>query len=176
MPYDEKPPKLTLVNLATGKSLETQFLPEELEEATGTNFAKLTVPGLSHQRKHFINTDDCRYTFTMYNHCIGKGAAALKSLLDARGFLKAACHPRRNTGESDRDGPPRLLLVWPNFISVQVRLMSPLTFKFSKFNKFGTPIAYAASVVMEEQRDAFVGMEDILADMDADSLDDDGGA
>jgi len=164
MTYANRPPRLTLVNIATTEHLEAQFNPTELEEALGANFARLTVPGLSHQRKQFINTEDDKFTFSIFNHCIGEGPEGQARMLKTRSWLRALVHPRRTGG--DRDGSPRTLLIWPGFLSIVCRLTS-LGFKYTQFNRMtGAPIAYTASLTMEEQRDSFVGMEDVLVEND----------
>jgi hypothetical protein len=55
-----------------------------------------------------------------------------------------------------------VLFIWPTFISLTCILRN-LRFTYTQFNKNGSPIAWKAKITLEEIRDVFVSMEDILA-------------
>jgi hypothetical protein len=154
-------PRMVLVNMVTGEARTPQFNPAEFEEKLGATYADLQVPGLSHKVKHFINTENTAYSFELFYHCLdGSGAAGLKAILDDRKFLHALVHPWRSDGIK-RGGAPRTLFIWPKLISLTC-IVKTLTFKYTMFNQEGSPVAYTAKVELEEIRDVFVGMDDIL--------------
>lgn len=160
--FDVRSPRMVLVNMVTGEARTPQFNPSEFEEKLGTIYAKLTVPGLSHEVQHFINTVNTTYTFELFFHCLdGSGPAGLEAILADRRFLHALTHPRRGGG-IERGGAPRVLFIWPKLISLTCR-MADLTFTYTMFNSEGAPTAFKVKVVLEEIRDVFVGMDDILA-------------
>jgi hypothetical protein len=161
MAFDDKAPKMILANMTTGESHEAQFNPEQFNESIGVNYAKLQVPGLSHSRKHFINTEDVKFDFELWYHAVGGTAADLATILEHRKFLYALTHPWRADG-INRGGPPRVLFIWPTFISLTC-VITGLTFNYTQFSKAGAPIAWKAKVTLEEIRDTFVSMEDILS-------------
>lgn len=160
-PVTLRAPAMTLVNMVTGDARTAQFNPTELEEALGATYAKHQVPGLSHQRKHFINTDDVTFNFELFYHAMSGKASDLQAILDDRKFLYALAHPRRAGGIS-KGGAPRALFIWPTFISLTC-VITKLTFKYTHFNSAGSPTRWSARVTLEEIRDEFVGMDDILA-------------
>ncbi len=102
-----------------------------------------------------------KFTFDLFYHCVdGSGPAGLQAILDDRKFLYSLTHPWR-ADSIQRGGAPRVLFIWPTFISLTCVITS-LSFQYTLFNKQGAPIAYKASVGLEEIRDVFVSMEDIL--------------
>lgn len=157
-----KAPPMFFVNLRTNDFLEAQFNPAEFEEVLGTNWAKQTIPGLSHQVKQFIHTEDVKFDLELFYHAKTDGGqiAALKDLHKARLFLYSACHPRRANSIAG-GGSPRIVFCWPNMISLQC-VLTNLRLNYVDFNIQGTPTALRAKVSMEEIRDAHVTMEDIL--------------
>jgi hypothetical protein len=155
-------PRMVLVNMVTGDARTPQFNPSEFEEKLGATYADLQVPGLSHKVQHFINTENVKYSFDLMYHCLdGSGPDGLAAILEDRKFLYALVHPWRADGIK-RGGAPRVLFIWPKLISLTCVVKS-LSFKYTMFNLEGSPIAYNAKVELEEIRDVFVGMDDILA-------------
>jgi hypothetical protein len=57
----ERAPQMILGNMTTGEARAAQFNPEQFEEGFGVNYASLPVVGLSHTRKHYINTEDVKF-------------------------------------------------------------------------------------------------------------------
>lgn len=158
-----KPATMLLVNLANNQTLQPQFNPTEFEEKLGATWAKLAVPGLSHQVKQFSNTIDVTYDFELFYRVSDGGPDELKRVLQARLFLYAACHPRASATTINGAGPPRLLFVWPELISLSC-VITALSFKYTMFNRNGNPIAYTAKVTLEEIRDVMITMEEVLAE------------
>lgn len=161
--FATKPPSMTLVNMVTTDSLEVQFNPEQLTEVLGANYAKLTVPGLSHQRKHFVYTEEPAYSFDLFNNSLDSGyngLTAMQAIRSDRRFLYSLVHPWRSDGIA-RGGAPRVLFIWPQLVSLPVKIMK-LSFKYTQFNKNAAPCAWTCGVQLEVDRDAFVSMEDIL--------------
>jgi hypothetical protein len=155
-----RPPRMTITNVVTGEFCEPQYNPAEFQEKLGATYAKLAIPGLSQQVKHFTNTDDITYSMTFDFDCKGMGPGGLKALLDARTFFRALVHPTRASA-IDRGGPPRALFIWPNFMSLTCVLTS-CTLNYTEFSIQATPSRMSAQVTLEEIRDKFVSMEDIL--------------
>ena len=52
----QRPARMSIANVATGESVDAQFNPADFEEALEVNWARQTVPGLSHQPLQFVNT------------------------------------------------------------------------------------------------------------------------
>lgn len=160
---DTSPPaRMSLVNLVTGDERVAQYNPEELEEKIGVAFADLQVPGLSHKRSHFLNTENVTFSFELFYSCVnGSGPAGLQAMKEDRKFIYALTHPWRADG-IERGGSPRVLFVWPQLVSLTCKVRN-VTFRYTSFNKEGAPTRWSAKMELFEIRDAFVGMEDILS-------------
>lgn len=151
---------MILVDMATGESRTAQFNPAELNETISVNYTKIVVPGLSHTRKHYINTDDVKYDFELFAHCLdGSGPDGLNAIQEDRRFLYSLTHPRG--AQSIREGgPPRVLFIWPKLISLTC-VVTGLAFNYTMFNAWGAPVAWKAKVTLEQIRDAFVSSAEI---------------
>lgn len=161
MPDLISPTRMQLTNLATNDTLSVQFNPTEFEEALGANYAKLAVPGLSHQVLQYGYTENVTYNLELFNNAVGNGAEGRDRIMAARTFLYAAVHPQSDVSGIRKAGAPRILFSWPDTIALTC-VITKLSFRYTNFDFFGRPSAYTASVALEEVRDSFVSMNDIL--------------
>jgi hypothetical protein len=155
------PSRMSIANVSTGDSVDAQFNPTELEESLEVNWARQTVPGLSHQPLQFVNTGNVKFTLELNFETQDPGAD-LDQLLRARRFLQSLCYPRRGAADVASGGPPRALFVWPTIVSLTCVITS-LTFKYSRFNVAGTPVQFTAKIGLEEIRDVRLLSEEVLA-------------
>lgn len=158
----QKPARMSIANVATGESVEAQFNPTDFEEALEVNWARQTVPGLSHQPLQFVNTGNVRFTLEL-NFEAQDPNSNLEQMHFARRFLQSLCYPRRGAEDVVGGGPPRALFVWPTVISLTC-VVTALSFKYGRFNLEGTPVQFMAKVTLEEIRDVRLLSEDVLAD------------
>lgn len=154
------PQRATLVNMALDQTLEAQFNPTELQETIGVNYARLVVPGLSHQVMQYVHTENVTYDFELFYDATDLGIQGVEAIIDARNFLYAACHPKALPGRIVGGGAPQILFVWPNMVSLMC-VMTKLQFRYTRFNKVLEPTAYTANVTLEEVRASLVSMEDV---------------
>jgi hypothetical protein len=157
----QTPARMSIANVSSGESIEAQFNPAELEEALEVNWARQTVPGLSHQPLQFVNTGNLKFTLELLFEAQNP-ASDVDRNLRARRFLHSLCYPRRGAADVVGGGPPRVLFVWPTFVSLTCMIAS-LSFKYSRFNLAGTPIHFTARIALEEIRDVRLLSEDVLA-------------
>lgn len=157
-----RPTRMSIANTATGDSIEAQFNPSDFEEALEVNWARLTVPGLSHQPMQFINTGNVKFNLELNFDAAGD-TTGIEQFKLARRFLQSLCYPRRGAQDVIGGGPPRALFVWPNVVSL-TSVLTGLSFKYGRFNIEGTPIQYTAKVALEEIRDVRLLSEDVLSD------------
>lgn len=149
-------PLMTLVNIRTNETFEVQFNPTQLEEVVGVNYARQTVPGLSHQVMQFVHTENEKFSFELFFEAT-RGASSVAQqarIMDARRFLLSLTHPRR-LGGLVGGGAPRALFVWPSFISLSC-VVTNLKFSYNRFNLAGAPCQFLATVSLEEIRDVHV--------------------
>ena len=157
----QTPARMSIANVSSGESIEAQFNPTELEEALEVNWARQTVPGLSHQPLQFVNTGNLKFTLELQFEAQNT-ATDVDRNLQARRFLQSLCYPRRGAANVIGGGPPRVLFVWPTFVSLTCVIAS-LSFKYSRFNLAGTPVQFTAKVALEEIRDVRLLSEEVLA-------------
>jgi hypothetical protein len=158
----QKPARMSIANVSTGDSVDAQFNPTELEETLEVNWARLTVPGLSHQPLQFVNTGNTKMSFELHFEAQDP-TTSLDQLLRDRRFLQSLCYPRRGASTVAAGTPPRALFIWPNMVSLTC-VVTALSFRYTRFNLEGTPIEFACRVSLEEIRDVRLFSEDVLND------------
>lgn len=158
----QRPARMSIANVATGESVEAQFNPTEFEEALEVNWARQTVPGLSHQPMQFVNTGNARFTLDL-NFDARDATTTIEDVLYARRFLQSLCYPRRGAEDVAGGGPPRALFVWPNVVALTC-VLTGVSLKYGRFALDGTPTQFTAKVALEEIRDVRLLSEDVLAD------------
>lgn len=156
----QTPARMSIADMSSGESIEAQFNPTELEESLEVNWARQTVPGLSHQPLQFVNTGNLKFTVEL--QFVAQSAAELEHALAARRFLQSLCYPRRSATNIAGGGPPRVLFVWPTFIALTSVIVS-LSFKYARFNLAGAPVGFTAKLGLEEIRDVRLLSEDVFA-------------
>jgi hypothetical protein len=149
------PARMTLTNLANGVRKEAQFNPSELAEKIAVVWTKMTVPGHSHQPKHFTNTGNQGWDLDLFFDAHDIVGAGNDHVITKR-FLYSLCYPRREGG-----GPPRVLLVWPNVVS-QVVTLESMTIRNSLFFQNGSVAQFVATCSFEEIRDTKLFSDDVL--------------
>jgi len=152
---------MTIANVSTGESVEAQFNPTEFEEALEVNWARLTVPGLSHQPLQYVNTGNAKFTLEL-NFEAQDPTTDLEQIHRTRRFLLSLCYPRRGAADVASGGPSRALFIWPSVVSLTC-VITALSFKYGRFNLEGTPVQFTAKVGLEEIRDVRLVSEDVLA-------------
>ena len=157
----QRPPRLTLANLATGDSIEAQFNPAGFEEAIEVNWARLKIPGLSHERLHFVHTGNLKLSLELTFDALDP-ATTLDTILQARRFLMSLCYPLAGEDVASTS-PPRVLVVWPATVSLTC-VVGSLSFKYARFNIQSVPVQFTARIALEEIRDVRLTSDEVLAD------------
>jgi hypothetical protein len=178
-----RPARMYITNISSGETVHAQFNPTEFQEALEVNWARQTVPGLSHQPLQFVHTSNSKFTIDLYFNAqdgtsesgtsqatgpdfvtklapIGGLAQRLNQIHDTRRFLQSLCYPRRGAATVFAGGPPRVLFVWPQVVSLQC-ILTGLSFRYTRFNIDGTPVEFTASVSLEEIRDVRLLSEEV---------------
>jgi len=153
--------RMTITSLSDPRSvMEPQFNPSQFTEQLKVNYARNEIPGLSHHQMQYISTTNSKLSLDLFFDADTMEQAARNMI--ARKFLLASCYPRRPVGDLLIGGPPRLLFMWPGFISLTCGIMS-LGFTYQRFAPSGIPVEFMASVVIEEIRDMRLIQDDVLA-------------
>lgn len=159
----QRPSRLAIANINTAETLGLQYNPAELEEQLGVNYARVTVPGLSHQVMQFVYTENLVLTFDLTFDALSQMDQFDADDADnARRFLHALCYPQQGDGMRDI-APARTLFLWPNLFSLTT-VITKLKIKHQRFSRNGQPTYFVASVTLEEIRDFRITSGEILAD------------
>lgn len=159
IPYGGVPvAKMYLVNLHTGIERAVQFNPTEFSRTLEVEYAKQTVPGLSHRVMQYVSTSNSSFSLELFFDADNRNQ--ILQNLATRRFIESLCYPRGVNSIVD-GGPPRVLFVWPTFISLTTLIIN-VTETFTKFASDGTPIGFTLAVTLEETRDVRLLSDDVI--------------
>lgn len=168
---NQHPEKMYVQSMEPGlPTLTAQYNPEELKERITASYDRVRVPGLGHEPLQYMNTKNAEYKLSLFFSAIGKldhhsvlvdMDKVLEDMEYARRYLTAHCYPRGKAGTVHQREPSRVLLVWPNALSLQC-VITDLEFTFTEFGLSGKPIAFTVDVTFEEVRDRSITMQDVL--------------
>ncbi len=139
-------------------TLTAQFNPTEFEEELKVEWARLMSVGLSYKWLQYVATDNTSLSFELLFDA-GQPGSSLDTVAKARRFLRSMCFPRRGASSIREGQIPRLLFVWPNFITLSA-VMCDLKFKFDQFALSGQVTRFTARVKIEEISDVRTYLED----------------
>ncbi len=153
------PMVMYLSDLKTLETMQAQFNPAEFTESVKVVWARLSPPGLSHERLHYDHTENYKASFELtYDALVQTGD--VDDNLDARKFLMSLCYARRGARTVSDGAPPRVLFVWPEMVSITA-VITDLKFKNTRFNRVGSATFFKVDVSLEEIRDERLFSEDV---------------
>lgn len=165
------PAKMTIVNVddPRGSRIIAQFNPTEFTESVSVEYSRQKVVGLSHQPLQYVNTGNDALGFDLFFNA--EDIEQLKRNMFSRKFLLSVAYPRRTAQLVTGGGPPRLMFIWPGFISLTCVLIG-VSFTYQRFAATGHPLEFTASVTLEEIRDIRLLSDEVLGSPgDIDNLD-----
>lgn len=149
--------KVTLVNLRTMEEQPVLANPTELETAIDVGWNNLIVPGLSHEPMQYKNTGNVGFTLTLECSEFDFDSIVLD---DHERFLTSLCYPEYDANSILEGAPPRVLVVWPKVLSMQIVVMS-LRIKRTQFASDGRALRFVATVAVAEIRDVRLSAGDV---------------
>lgn len=115
---DSRPPRVSMVNLATGDEFEFLFNPQTFDEKLEAKFNRTVVNGLSHERLSYINTSNNVIPLELYmsqmaqDHLTGRAGSRPYIATEAKRWLQSLVYPVEDQ-DYGYTGPPQVLFVWP---------------------------------------------------------------
>lgn len=166
----KKPERLSLTNLDTGEGFFCMFNPNQWEEQVNVNWNRQAVPGLSHQPLQYGYTENFQFDLDLFlrgetpgevnqEPTKDKEVKGLAGILDFRKFLMSLVYPRLSTTVGG-SGPPRVLVVWPNVLTMTCVARS-YRVQHTRFNTLGTTVEYGATMGFEEHRNKRITSEEV---------------
>jgi hypothetical protein len=156
--YARRPPKVELVNLDTLESVQCQFNPASLERSITINYSRITVPGLSHQILQYSSTSNFKLPGLQFR--FEQVLDRAYSLSNFVGFMHSFTASPLGTSGVVSTRPPRILFVWPHFITMEAVVLS-IKEKYDMFFTDGTPRSLVVTLDFEEIRDFRLYSEDL---------------
>lgn len=162
MSYDEAmqltpAARMKVANLVTLEDVEVMFNPTEWEHLIELNWQRFTVPGLSHQPKHYVNTNNA--TFPMEFFYRATTLKQLDEMRDKMRFFESLCYPvAAQTVVSG--GPPRVLFRWPKTAAI-IATINSLSQRFVLFTREGRPRVARVRIEFEEIRSIRLLSDDV---------------
>ena len=128
----KEPARAYLSNIGTGEIGYMMLNPDELRETHKANYHRRRSPGLSHQRLNYMDNDNVKLSFkAVFDEFVymdrgiatpGIGQATdITEVERSRRFLLSLINQNRGQ-RLPQAAPPAVLFVWPDFISMRVRL------------------------------------------------------
>lgn len=155
-----RPPRCVLVNVSTGESMPSLFNPTQLTEKLQVNWNRQVVPGLSHQVLQFQSTSNRQLTGVEFylDRFFATEQPGDPNILEFRAFLRALTVPPALTEGVLATAPPRVLVVWPNVLTIEC-VVASIDFQYRQLAVDSSVLVYAASVTFEEILDTRVTSE-----------------
>jgi hypothetical protein len=170
--------RLYLVHLRTGDTVGAQFNPTEVQEALEVVWTNIEIPGESHEPMEYDRTKNQMLDFelgfdaesgqsvSIINTSQGQSSQFIGNVSDVnlvRRWLFACCYPNeRAQGQKDM-APSRILVVWPGFYSLAMRLRRVQITNRQWESTSGPPVKFTAKLTFEADSDRRLYYEDILA-------------
>lgn len=157
-----EPVKMRIINLDDPSIfIEPEYNPTELREKLAANWAKVTIPGMSHRRRQYIDTDNNSFSFTLHYDSTDRTPDEHNLFLVQRSFLLAHCYARRGATTITDGAPPRVIFVWPG-LARMVSIIEDLDFVYLKFNRLLEPTLWEVTIQLSEIRDRRLFFDDVL--------------
>ena len=119
-------PKLLLVDMASGDEFEAPFNPTELVTTVVAKWAKLLPIGHTTSRMHYEGTESPSFPIDLLLWLKAvenePGSGFLRDIQEIQRFLLSLMYPAEMASTVHSSAPPRVLVIWPNEVSMVVRV------------------------------------------------------
>lgn len=134
----------SLVDLDTQEVFRFEWLPNEIKQVIRAKRSKQQIPGLSHRRSQFINTDSQGIQFSLVFEALQHGGP--EKIDEARQWLFSLLYPKRSNYIHGA-GQPKVLLNIPGNLNVtghveEVEITQELLFDDGRLRRFTAAIVF----------------------------------
>lgn len=154
-----QPVRVSITNLRTLETKEVLANPRELEIAVDVEWTEQKVPGLSHVPLQYENTGNVGFPLELY---LSEYQYSKEVVDDWRNFLWAFAYPDYDASDILEGAPARMMIVWPNVLSLTCVLRS-IRMKHVSFALDGRATRSIATIQTNEIRDVRIGASDVRA-------------
>ena len=136
-----------LIHKATGNSLNLNWNPNQFQRTFKVNWSRQQIPGLSHQRSQYINTENQKVEFDIVVDGLDVGGAS--EVEKHRRFLESLCFPRQSK-RIEGAGPSPVIIGQPNYLHITV-LIDEIQFTDELFYSNGACRRFTAKIKVAEE-------------------------
>jgi hypothetical protein len=158
-PATVKPKRISISSLKTGETYKFPYIPEKFKESVKALYNRQNILGMSHQNMQYSHTENHSFdglTFVFRANNIQE----INYIHEGRKFLLSLMYPYSG-GMSVREGAPsRVLLLWPNVISMTC-VIEQVEITHKEFNSSGKTTLFEANLKLTEIRDTRLLAEDV---------------
>ena len=160
-----RPPRASLVNLATNEELQFLFNPQTFEERFEAKYDRSQPAGLSHERMAFKNTSNDVIPIELYldqgaQDRLAGTADSAPTLRQQKAWLQSLVYPA-SSQDYGYAGPPDVLFIWPRMVRLVGRITA-FTFVHREFSNVSlATIRGVARLTFEERVSVRRLMEDV---------------
>lgn len=154
---------MTLYNLTKWPKeppLEIQFNPTQFKERLSVAYGRPQIIGQSHQEMQYLGTTNI--VVPMQFFFLSRDPETHKLGLSSKNFLYSLCYPVKTAESIVSGAPPRVLVVWPNTLSLTCKI-TQLEINNQRFNIHGEVTQFTANCTFEEIRELRWTSEDARA-------------
>lgn len=133
------PQRCVLINTLSGEFKEPLFNPEQLKRSLTVRYQRHQVPSLPFEVLQYQGTSNMEIKgLEFYMDQLVADQKGAGPIRDFEAFLRAFCYPPQGVLGGLRRAPPRLLVVWPNVVTLAC-VMTDLEMKTTLFFEDGRP-------------------------------------
>lgn len=136
-----------VIHKSSGQSIVLNWNPSQFKRVFKVNWSRHQVPGLSHQRSQYINTQNVPVEFDIVIDGLDVGGPV--EVEKHRRFLESLCYPR-SAKRIEGAGPSPVIIGQPNFLRV-VGVIDEITFEETHFYRNGACRRFKATVKFVEE-------------------------
>lgn len=149
-------PRITIADTDNGDAIDLPIFPESIDHTSEAVWQRHVVPGLSHQRNQFSNTNNAKFVFTIFVDDLD-GVTPTRDVTKLYNFLDSMQFPAQGKGAS------KYLLVIPGTASILI-ISATISFTQTRYSQQdGTLRAFSARLAIEEHRDVRITKEEVRA-------------
>jgi len=172
---EERPPRVSLVNLADESQFEFLVNPSTLKESIQAEYSRASALGLSHQPMQYKHTKNMRIPIRLYHseamqnrylrplpEALG-GSRTPNTIMAKRSWLLSLLFPRSHSDFGHTD-PPDVLFIWPSLYRLKGRVVGYSATHESFRNDNMRPDRFVATLNFESQLDQVRTMQEVQND------------
>jgi hypothetical protein len=142
--------KCTVVNTHTDERMSPIFNPTVLEQQLSASYERKRPVGMPHSTQQYKGTDNMVLNLDFYLRTTDSDSHRFNEQF--RNFMTAFLYPTEAATDVVTGGPPNMLFVWPNYVSLLFKVQT-INVRSERFRRTDlAPYQQVMTCVVEEAR------------------------